>query len=142
MVQATAAQSLPPLPKFSGDSKSEEENNFNRWRESFEESAVLSGWTQEQKLFQLTIYLDKTTLQVFRMMPEAERTKHESAVASMKKKFWRVDIKELRGLQFCHKLQGDESLKQLGMELQQTARRAFHSVQQDEFNRLLKGHFF
>ena len=56
------------------------------------------------------------------MMPETERTKYEIAVDALKKQFRRVDIQELQGLEFCHKLQGDETVEQLGMDLRQMAR--------------------
>ena len=142
MVQAAAAQSLPTLPKFSGDGNEDDENSFSRWHESFEERALLMGWTPEQKLCQLKAHLEKTALQVFRMMPETERTKYDAAVTALKKRFRRVEIQELRGLEFCRKLQGDESVEQLGMDLQRMARRAFSNMPEAEFNRLLKGRFF
>lgn len=56
------------------------------------------------------------------MMPESERTKYESAVAALKKRFRRAEIEELRGLEFCRKLQGEESVEQLGLDLQRMAR--------------------
>ena len=142
MVQAAAAQNLPTLPKFSGEGNQDEDNSFSRWHESFEERALLTGWTPEQKLCQLKAHLEKTALEVFRMMPESERTKYDAAVGALKKRFRRVDIQELRGLEFCRKLQGDESVEQLGMDLQRMARRAFSNMPEVEFNRLLKGRFF
>ena len=142
MVQAAATQGLPPLARFTGDDSREDENSFSRWHDSFEERARLAGWTTEQKLWQLKAHLSKMALQVFQLMPESERTKYETAVAALKKRFQRVDIQELRGLEFCRKLQGDESVEQLGMDLLRMARRAFPTVREDEFNRLLKGRFF
>ena len=67
---------------------------------------------------------------------------YDAAVAALRKRFQRVDIQELRGLEFCRKLQGEESVQQLGMDLLKMVRRAFPTVREDEFNRLLKGRFF
>ena len=65
-------------------------------------------------------------------MPEAERTKYDAAVAALRKWFQRVDIQELRGLEFGRKLQGEESVEQLGMDLLKMARRAFPTVREDD----------
>ena len=87
MVQAAAAQNLPTLQKFSGEDSQDDDNSFSRWHELFKERALLTGWTPEQKLCQLKTHLEKTALEVFRMMPESERTKYETAVGALKKRF-------------------------------------------------------
>ena len=87
---------------------------------------MLTEWTPEQKL---KAHLQNTTLEVFRMMPETECTKYKIAVDVLKKQFRRVDIQELKGLEFCRKLQGDETVEQLGVDLRQMARQAFTTCQ-------------
>lgn len=87
MVQAAAAQSLPTLQKFSGEGNQDEDDSFSHWHESFEERALLTGWTPEQKLCQLKAHLEKTALEVFRMMPESEHTNYDTAVGALKKQF-------------------------------------------------------
>ena len=52
-------QSFPPLPAFTGES---EEDNFERWLESFEDRAKVAGWSSEQSLYQLKCHLSKTVL--------------------------------------------------------------------------------
>ena len=52
-VQAMAAQSVPPLRKFSGENINTDEGSIDRWVEQFEERARVAGWSEEQKLFQL-----------------------------------------------------------------------------------------
>ena len=47
MVQAVATQSLPPLPKFTGDENQDDENNLSRWHDSEEDRALLASWTSE-----------------------------------------------------------------------------------------------
>ena len=45
--QAAAVQSLPPIPKFSGEDAEKEEKSFKRWLELFEERAKLAAWPAE-----------------------------------------------------------------------------------------------
>ena len=52
-VQAMAAQCVPPLRKFSGENINTDEGSIDRWVEQFEERAIVAGWSEEQKLFQL-----------------------------------------------------------------------------------------
>ena len=42
MVQATAAQSLPTLQKFSGEGSQDDDDSFSHWHESFEERPELA----------------------------------------------------------------------------------------------------
>ena len=42
-VQAMAAQSVPPLCKFSGDDVNTDEGSVDRWVEQFEEQAKVMG---------------------------------------------------------------------------------------------------
>ncbi len=56
--------------------------------------------------------------------------------------FKAVDIEELRGMEFHHKVQKDELIEDLGLELQALGCKAFPSIQGQEFERLLKGRFF
>jgi len=76
------------------------------------------------------------------MLPEADREDFDRAVEALSKRFKPVDIEELRGLEFHHKSQGDETVEQLGISLQQLGRKAFPSMLGKEFDRLLKGRFF
>ena len=139
---ATAVHHLPPLPLYTGEKEQAEDEGFDRWLERFEERSALAGWTAEQKLHQLKLLLDKTAREVFRSLPEDERSNYDKATQSLKKWFRTGDIEELRGLEFHHRTQGNESVEQLGIDLQRLGRKAFPSSQGKEFDRLLKGRFF
>ena len=141
--RATAAQHLPSLKPFTGEGKLTEEDSFERWLEHFEERASLAGWSSTQKLHQLKLLLEKTALRAFRVFPVEEREDYDKAIAALKARFRSVDIEELRGLEFHHKVQGpSESVEELGLELQRLGHKAFPTVRGRELDRLLKGRFF
>ena len=53
-----------------------------------------------------------------------------------------MDIEELRGLEFHQLTQKDQSVEQLGIQLQNLCKKAFPSVEPKDSDRLLKGRFF
>ena len=140
--QAVAIQGLPPLKKFLGDVIDSEEDSFEKWLELLEERAKLAGWTEEYKLYQLKVHLDGNALQFFRMLPTETQKAYSEVVSRLKKRFQPVDIEELRGLEFNQKMQGGETVEQLGITLQKLGRKAFPGLKGKEFDRLLKGRFF
>ena len=140
---AMAAQSFPPMPRFTAENIQSDDDNFDRWIEQFEERAKLVvGWTEEQCIYQLKAHLEKTALHAFRMLPEGDKGSYTTAVEALKKRFHPVDIEELRSLEFHQLMQEQQSVEQLGIELQSLARRAFPESSQKEFDRLVKGRFF
>lgn len=143
-VQASGSllQGLPPLPVFTGENIKTEDEGFDKWFELFEERAQFAGWKPEQKLYRLKVHLDKTAQQIVKMMPDDERKSFDKVVDHLKKRFRPIDIAELRGLEFHQKSQGDDSVEQLGLDLQTLGRRAFPSVGAKEFDRMLKGRFY
>ena len=62
-------------------------------------------------------------------------------MTALKKRFRPIAIEELRGWEF-HRVQGDESVKQLGMDLQKLGHKAFPSLEGRDFDRMMKGRFF
>ena len=140
--QAAAVQHLPAFHCYTGEDDQTDDEVFNRWLERFEERAKLAGWSSEQKLYHLKLHLDKTALQVFRMLPEAERKSYDEAIKALKKRFCPVDIEELRGLEFHTRVQGDESIEQLGIDIQKLGHKAFPTMKGKEFDRIIKGRFF
>ena len=136
--QAVAVQNLPPLKRFSGESPDLEEDSFDRWLEIFEERARMARWSEEQKLYQLKMHLERTALQVFRMLPEDSKKAYSEAVGSLKKRFRPVNIEELKGIEFHQKMQTSESIKKLGITLQPLGKKAFPGIGEKEFDRLLK----
>ena len=76
------------------------------------------------------------------MLPDGDKTSYTAAVEALKKRFQPVDIEELRSLEFHQLMQEQQSVEQLGIELQALARRAFPESSPKEFERLVKGRFF
>ena len=135
------AASLPPLCTFDGQSDGDDEE-FDLWLERFEERAKLAKWTDETKLCQLRLHLSKVAGQALEMLPKEDKLSYARAVASLKKRFRLVEIEELKGLEFHRRVQGEESIEQLGMDIQKLGRKAFPSTAGKELDRLLKGHFY
>jgi hypothetical protein len=132
-VQAMAAQSVPPLRKFSGESINTDEGNIDRWVEQYEERARVAGWNDGQKLFQLKAHLENTAEHTVHMLPEEEKTSYASVVMALQKRFRSLDIEELRGLEFHQLMQDKQSVEELGIELQKLGRKAFPTSGMIEF---------
>ena len=81
-------------------------------------------------------------MHVFRLLSESDRHTHSAAVDALKKRFKPIDIEELRSLEFHQRMQDKESVEKLGLDLQRLAHKAFPSIGEPEFERLLKGRFF
>ena len=142
--QAVTIQSLPPISKFSGEDAEKEEKSFKRWLELFEERAGLAAWPVEQKLYQLKMHLEKYALQIFHVMPEKEQKDYDLVVKKLKERFRSVDIEELnyKGIEFHQKMQKEESVEQLGIDLLDLGQKALPKIVGTEFDRILKGRFF
>jgi hypothetical protein len=125
-VNAMAVQSFPPLPMFTGEDIDSDEKRFDKWLERFKEQASLACWTDEQRFHQFKFHLDKSALHVFRLLPESERG---AAVAALKKRFKPIDIEKLWSLEFHQKMQDQESVEKLGLDLQQLAQKQGHRKQ-------------
>ena len=91
---------------------------------------------------QLRLHLSKVASQAFQLLPKEEKSSYPRAVASLKKRFRSVEIEELKGLEFHRRVQGEESVEQLGMDIQKLGRKAFPSTEGKELDRLLKGRFY
>ena len=142
MTKAASVQSLPPLDRYTGEGSQAEDDGIDRWLERFDERAHLAEWSDEVKLYQLKVHLDKTASHVFRIFSTEEKSSYKKAADALRKRFRPVDIEELRGLEFHRKVQENESVEQLGLELQRLGRKAFPSTDGKDFDRLLKGRFF
>ncbi len=118
------AASLPPLVCFDGHTEGDD-TDFLQWLERFEERARLSKWTEETKLCQLRLHLTKLAEQVFQMLSKEDKSSYSQAVGALKKRFRSVEIEELKGLEFHRRVQGQESIEQLGMDLQKLGRKAY-----------------
>ena len=74
------------------------DDGFEGWLEQLQERARICCWTEEQKLYQVKLHLGGTAAEVFRMLPELERSKFDLAVESLCKRFQAIEIEELKGL--------------------------------------------
>ena len=68
--RATAVQNLPSVGCFTGGGDTAD--RFDGWIERFEERAKFAGWSGDEQLYQLKLHLDKSALEVFRMLPAVE----------------------------------------------------------------------
>ena len=127
--KAAALQNLPCLPKYTGEDGDTANGSFDRWIESFRERAKFADWSAK-------LHLDKTALDVFRMLPASDIENVESAIEALRKRFKPRDIEELRGLEFHHKIQGSDTIEQLGISIQQLGRKAFPGITGKDFDRL------
>ena len=122
--KAMSAQSLPPMPHFTGEGSQSGEDSFDRWLEQFEERSKLVGWSEEHKRYHLKMSLDKTAFQTYRLLPKTVKASYADTVDALKKRFHPIDIEELRGMEFHQLMQGD----QMGTEIQRLAHKAFPTL--------------
>ena len=76
------------------------------------------------------------------VIPEKEQKDYDVVVKKLKETFHCVDIEELKGIEFHQKMQKEESVEQLGIDLLDLGRKAFPKIVGTEFDRILKGRFF
>ena len=80
-------------------------------------------FSAEEQLYQLKFQLDKSALDVLRMLPDHERKTIDCAVTALKKHFKPTNIEEQRGLEFHQRAKrGDEMIEQLGVSTYLEAR--------------------
>ena len=96
--KATAVQSLPALPHFTGEGTDVADDGFDKWIERFRERAKFAGWSESDQLYHFKLLLDKTALDVYRMLPDSDKSGIEQAIAALKQRFKPGGIEELRGL--------------------------------------------
>ena len=110
--------------------------------ERFQERAKFAGWDEDNQLYFLKLLLDKTTLETFRMLSDSDKSGIEAAISALRWRFKPGGVEELRGLEFYHRTQGNETIEQLGLSIQQLGRKAFPSITGKNFDRLLKAWFY
>ena len=140
--RAMSAQSLPPVPTYSGEGEQSLEDGFERWIEQFEERARLAGWSEDLRRYHLKMRLGKTAFQTYRLLPEDVKASYSATVSVLRSKLKPVDIEELRGMEFHQLVQKNQSIEQLGLQLQKVSKRAFLTLVGKDLDRLMKGRFF
>ena len=68
--RAMSAQSLPPMPHYSGEGIQSSEEGFDRWIDQFEERAKLVGWSEDHKRYNLKMLLDKSAFQTYCLLAD------------------------------------------------------------------------
>ena len=92
--RAMSAQSLPPIPAYSGEGEQSLEDGFERWIEQFEEQARLAGWSEDLRRYHLKMRLSKTAFQTYRLLPDDIKASYSATVGVLRSKFKPVDIGE------------------------------------------------
>ena len=92
-------------------------------------SSSLVGWSEDHKKYQLKMLLDCNAFQAYRLLPESVKSSYKNTVEALPKRFKPVDIEELRGLEFHQLTQVSQSVEQLGIQLQNVAKRAFPTLE-------------
>ena len=124
--KAVAVQHLPALPCFTGEGEDATDDGFDKWLKHFQERAKYAGWSESDQLYHLKLCLDKTALDVYRMLPDSKKI--DLAILDLRKRFQPGGIEELRGLKFHHLTQESETIEQLGLRIQQLERKAFPTI--------------
>ena len=140
--RAMSAQSLPPMSHYSGEGSQSCEDGFDKWVEQFEERAKLVGWSEDHRKYHLKMLLDGAAFQTYKLLSDEVKASYSATVDALKTRFKPVDIEELRGMEFHQLFQKNQSIEELGIELQRLAKRAFPAITGKDFDRLLKGRFF
>ena len=86
--------------------------------------------------------LSKTAFQTYRLLPDEVKANYSATVSALRSKFKPVDIEELRRVEFHQLVQKNQSVEQLGLQLQKVAKRAFPTLVGKDLDRLMKGRFF
>ena len=81
--RAVSVQNLPGLSCYTGEGVDATDDGFDHWLERFRERAIFAGWSSEEKLYQLKVHLDKTALNIFRMLPDQDRDTFDTAVSAL-----------------------------------------------------------
>ena len=129
--RAMSAQSFPPMSSYSGESSHSSEEGFDKWTEQFKEHAKLVGWSKDHHRFHLRMFLDGSAFQTYKLLPEDVKASYSATIDS---RFRPVDIEELRGMEFHQVFQKNQSIEELGIELQQLAKRAFPAITGKNFD--------
>ena len=88
----TATQQLPPISKFSGDEKLDNNTTFPEWLEQFEMVANLAGWGDQAKLVNLTTRLKGSAYAFLHSCTPQQQGNYSAIVQELKKRFVPVQI--------------------------------------------------
>ncbi len=125
-----AAQHLPPLPKFSGESQGMDGETFQDWRDQFELVASVCTWNPQMKLANLVTRLRGQAYSFYRSITPTQRSTYEALVGELTKRFMPVRIQAVQSSLFHERKQGPvESVDDYAQDLRRLLNRAYPQAQ-------------
>ena len=129
--QVLLAQQLPPIPKFSGEDRSQGAETFRDWKEQFEMVASLAGWDERAKLVNLTARLRGQAFGFYRSCTLSQRASYESLVKELEKRFTPVELPAVQTSLFHDRKQKQgESVDDYAQDLRYLFYQAYPKAQQ------------
>ena len=126
----TATQQLPPISKFSGDEKLDDNTTFPEWLEQFEMVANLAGWGDQAKLVNLTTRLKGSAYAFLRSCTPQQRGNYSAIVQDLKKRFVPVQIEAIQSGLFHERRQKQgESVDEYAQDLRRLYQKAYSQAQ-------------
>ena len=126
----TATQQLPPISKFSGDEKLDDNTTFPEWLEQFEMVANLAGWGDQAKLVNLTTRLKGSAYAFLRSCTPQQRGNYSAIVQELKKRFVPVQIEAIQSGLFHERRQNQgESVDEYAQDLRRLYQKAYSQAQ-------------
>ena len=138
--QVLLAQQLPPIPKFSGEDRSQGAETFRDWKEQFEMVASLAGWDERAKLVNLTARLRGQAFGFYRSCTLSQRASYESLVKELEKRFTPVELPAVQTSLFHDRKQKQgESVDDYAQDLRYLFYQAYPKAQQGSSEAEKKG---
>ena len=103
MPSTTRKMTLPPLARFSGDSK--DDDAFDRWVRKLLQHAELEHWTDREKLLQLELHLSGRAEQIYELLPAEAQATFSAAVESLRQRLHPVKSEALLSAQLMKRKQ-------------------------------------
>ena len=127
---AMLAHQIPPIPKFSGDPKSEMED-FKEWFEQFELVASACQWDDQTRLVNLSMRLKGPAYSFYRSCTPSQCASYPQLVDALKKSFTPVKIQLVQTSLFHDRRQGtSETVDGFAQDLKTLFYKAYPSTLQ------------
>ena len=126
----TATQELPPISKFSGDEKVDDNTTFPEWLKQFEMVANLAGWREQARLVNLTTRLKRSAYAFYRSCTPEQHGNYSAIVQELTKQFVPVQIEAIQsGLFHGQQQKPGESVDDYAQDLKRLYQKAYYQVQ-------------
>lgn len=124
------AQQLPPLPKFTGETKGEGETILE-WLEQFELIAAACQWSDSTRLVNLVTRLKGQAFAFYRSCDQQKRSRYSTLVEELKRRFMPVHVQAVQSSLFHDRKQRNgESVDCYAQELRFLFHKAYPAAQQ------------